>query len=104
MNANELMIIIPILFGLVGFFSTFFMRRSINIALFVVVLYGSFLLLDRLYMPQDWRLFHEIVANLLNLGSKFVALIKNLLTGASSAAIFLFLIGGAVGLVSRKGA
>src|SRR3990172_9389603 len=100
MNANELRIIIPVVFAVTGFFITFFMRKSMNITLFVIFIYGTLLLLDRLYMPQDWRLFHEIVANLLNLGSKFLTLIKDLLTGASSAAIFLFLIGGAVGLFS----
>lgn len=102
MNNNEAMIVISGVFGIMGFFITFYMRRLVNIVVFVVFLYGSLLILDNLYMPQNWCLFHAMVNNLIFLSNRFVVLIKNLLSGADSVTIFLFLIGGVVGILIRE--
>jgi hypothetical protein len=101
--AKELHIIIPIAFGLIGFFFAFFMKRALNIAIFTIFVYASFLLLDRLDLAQDWKVFQEITGALQTVGTKVIEMIKNLLGNASTMAIFLFIIGGAAGLFTKRG-
>jgi hypothetical protein len=92
-------IVLCLMFGCFGFFLSFFIARTVNIALILLLTWVPFKVLERYGFEPDWQLFQKIKSLILSLLEAIVELLANLLNIASIGSMVFFLIGGIAGIV-----
>ena len=97
-------VFVPFVFGALGFVVTFFMSRALNVALFGLLVYVIFRVLEYFSISIDWKGFDKVTLISTELLKALFAVASGILQSASSFALVLFICGGIAGLVlSQRG-
>jgi len=91
--------ILYLTFGCLGFFLCFFVARTVNIALLLLMVWVPLKVIEKYGFAPDWEGFNNLKESLLSIWSVLADLISNMLTIAPTGSLVLFLIGGLTGFV-----
>lgn len=87
------------MFGCFGFFLCFFLLRTVNIAIILLMTWIPFKVIENFGPDPDWQLFHNLKDLIISLLGTLVDLLSNLVNLASTGGMVFFLIGGISGMV-----
>jgi len=92
-------IVLSLMFGCFGFFLSFFVARTVNIAFILLLTWVPFKVIERYGLDPDWQLFDKLKDLVLNLMESLIELLSNLINMASILGMIFFLLGGITGVV-----
>ena len=92
-------VLVPFVFGALGFIVSFFMSRALNVALFGLLVYVIFRVLEYFRISIDWKGFDKLTMISTELVRTLFAVAAGILKSASSFALILFICGGIAGLI-----
>ncbi|MBM4305244.1 MAG: hypothetical protein FJ123_00770 [Deltaproteobacteria bacterium] len=92
-------IVLCLMFGSLGFFMAFFLLRTVNIALLLLLTWIPFKVMENYGLIPDWQLFHSVKDISISLIGALIDLLLNLVKMAPIASMILFLAGGITGIV-----
>lgn len=95
-------VIFCLMFGALGFLMAFFLFRTINIGLILLLAWVPFKIFEKFGLNPDWKLLHRAYNLLLALGQSLVDLINSLFKLASTWGLVLFLLGGITGIIMHR--
>jgi hypothetical protein len=91
-------IVLCLMFGCFGFFLSFFIARTVNIALILLLTWVPFKVIERYGLDPDWELFHKLKDLVLSLFGTLIELLSNLINLAPVGGMIFFLVGGIAGI------
>lgn len=92
-------IVLCLMFGCIGFFLSFFVARTINIALLLLLVWVPLKVIEKYGMDPDWAGFYKLKDILLSLWRVLLDMLSNVLNIATVGSLVLFVVGGLTGFV-----
>lgn len=92
-------LILYFMFGCFGFFLSFFLLRTVNIAIILLMTWVPFKVVENYGLTPDWQLFHRLKELVISLLGTLVDMLSNLVALASIGGMVCFLVGGIAGVV-----
>ena len=96
-------IAVPAIYGALGFFIAFFLRRAISVAVIALIMYLLFKILSTLNIGVDWQGVGHLGTLISEAGSTVIVIGKSFINSANSTSLILFLVGGIIGLFLAMG-
>jgi hypothetical protein len=92
-------IILCLMFGCIGFVLSFFVARTINIALLLLMVWVPLKVIEKYGTEPDWGGFYKLKDILLSLWRVLIDLLSNMLNMATTGSLVLFVLGGLTGFI-----
>lgn len=92
-------IILCIMFGSIGFFLSFFIAKTANVALMLLMVWAPMKVIEKYGMEPNWTDFYNMKDILLSMGRGMLELLSNILTIAPVGSLVLFVMGGVAGFI-----
>ena len=91
-------LLIPTLYGALGFVIAMVCGRVVNVTLIGLLLFAVMKALSALHVKTDWHAFHSLSEHITEAGKGIASLCSGLVMSANVAALTLFIIGAIIGL------
>ncbi len=92
-------ILVPLLYGIFGFFVAVVASRAISIAIFCVFVYVVLKILSSSAVFVDWESFKKLSSLLSQISSAMISVTNGVINSGNKAALLWFVFGGLCGVV-----